>query len=85
MTTERLDQPGTGRHNAMTPIIVNGAERHVRQGSSLQDLAIALGIAAEPRGVAMALDGLVVPRNRWDATVLAVGARVEVVRAGAGG
>jgi sulfur carrier protein len=36
-------------------------------------------------GVAAALDGDVVPRERWDSTPLRDGAAVEVVRAAAGG
>jgi sulfur carrier protein len=36
-------------------------------------------------GVAVAVDGVVVPRGAWPATVLADGARVEVLTAVQGG
>lgn len=84
MSTERLDQRAAAMPVVWT-ITVNGAERRVPADTTLQDLAVALEIADEPRGVAIALDGLVVPRTRWSQTGLADGSRVEVVRAGAGG
>jgi sulfur carrier protein len=39
----------------------------------------------ERRGVAVAVDGEVIPRTDWDVTVLAPDARVEVVGATQGG
>ena len=38
-----------------------------------------------PRGIAVALNGEVVPRSRWAATRLAPEDRVEIVTAAAGG
>ena len=38
-----------------------------------------------PRGIAVALNGEVVPRTRWEATPLSPGDRVEIVTAAAGG
>ncbi len=38
-----------------------------------------------PRGVAVAIDGAVVPRSTWESTVIAPGAAVEIVTAAAGG
>lgn len=38
-----------------------------------------------PRGVAVALNGEVVPKSRWGATRLSPGDRVEIVTAAAGG
>jgi len=37
------------------------------------------------RGVAVAVDGEVVPRSAWGSTVVAPGAAVEIVSAAAGG
>lgn len=85
MTTERLDQRATDASDRESPILVNGVERFIRPGITLQELAVVLGIADEPRGIAIALDGVVVPRTDWAGTAIATGARVEVVRAGAGG
>lgn len=39
----------------------------------------------EPRGVAVALDGDVVPRSRWATTQVSDGMSVEIVTAAAGG
>ena len=38
-----------------------------------------------PRGVAVAVDGAVVPRSAWESTVIPHGAAVEIVTAAAGG
>jgi sulfur carrier protein len=40
---------------------------------------------ATPKGYAMALNGALVRKDRWDATALAEGDRVEIVRAMQGG
>lgn len=37
------------------------------------------------KGVAVAVDGVIVPRSLWDSTVVASSANVEVVTAAAGG
>lgn len=42
------------------------------------------GLADEP-GVAVAIDGQVVPRGRWSETRLAEGAQILVIRAAQGG
>jgi len=42
------------------------------------------GLAEEP-GVAVAVDGAVVPRSRWSETRLAEGAQILVIRAAQGG
>jgi sulfur carrier protein len=38
-----------------------------------------------PRGVAVAVNGEVVPKSTWDDTTVAVGDEVEIVSAAAGG
>jgi sulfur carrier protein len=66
-------------------IYVNGEPRQVDQRSPLLDV---LGVPAgepAPRGVAVAVDGTVVPRARLSETSLHEGARVEVVTAVQGG
>lgn len=42
-------------------------------------------IGADARGVAVAVNGAVVPRSRWSATPLRAGDAVEIVRARQGG
>lgn len=66
-------------------IVVNGAPRLVSRDATIARLAEELGIARQARGIAIALDGVVVPRGRWAETLLIENARVEVVRASAGG
>lgn len=43
------------------------------------------GIGPDARGVAVAVNGCVVPRGRWDRAPLAAGDTVEIVRAFQGG
>ncbi|HET6690510.1 MAG TPA: sulfur carrier protein ThiS [Miltoncostaeaceae bacterium] len=65
--------------------MLNGAERAVPEAATVAHVAGLVGVAATERGTAVAVDGRVVPRREWDATPVADGARVEVVRAAAGG
>lgn len=64
---------------------VNGTERDLADGATVADAAALVGVRAGERGVAAALDGEVVPAGRWEQTHIHEGARVEVVRAAAGG
>ncbi|MCC8247834.1 sulfur carrier protein ThiS [Saccharothrix luteola] len=62
---------------------VNGLERELADGSTVATVLALLD--APPRGVAVALDGEVVPRAAWGTTVLSDGAAVEVLTAVQGG
>ena len=64
-------------------IMVNGEPGDVAPGTTVSELLVAL--RAPERGVAVALDGEVVPRSKWAATSIADEARVEVVMAVQGG
>lgn len=64
-------------------IIVNG--RETEPASSVEALLERLGLGPGARGVAVAVDGEVVPRSQWRDRGLADGARVEVVGAIQGG
>jgi sulfur carrier protein len=64
-------------------IVVNGTSREGTRRLSL--LLAELGLGPDARGVAVAVDGEVVPRSRWGELTLADGARVEVVDAIQGG
>jgi sulfur carrier protein len=66
-------------------ITVNGTEAQLPDGARIADVLDALGVEPGRRGVAIAVDGEVVPRTQWDSTSLAAGARVEVVQAIQGG
>jgi sulfur carrier protein len=65
-------------------IQVNGTDRPLGE-ETVAALVAALGIASDARGVAVALNGAVVPRARWAAAALAAGDRIEVIRAMQGG
>ena len=66
-------------------LLVNGEPRQVDAGVTVQALVLSLDRAPEGRGVAVAVDGEVVPRTAWEDIVLVDGARVEVVAAAQGG
>jgi sulfur carrier protein len=62
---------------------INGERRELADGSCVRDALAALG--APESGVAVAVDGEVVPRAGWASVALADGARVEVLTAVQGG
>lgn len=64
-------------------LTLNGESAEL-SGEGLADVLKKLGVD-EPRGVAIAVDGEVVPKSEWDAVVLKEGQSVEVVRAVQGG
>ena len=64
-------------------VTVNGEQRELSAGATVTSLVQEL--SAPPRGVAVAIDGEVVPRSEWDTTSVADGARLEVVVAVQGG
>jgi len=66
-------------------IWVNGQERQLSNSATVADAVEATGAARDGRGIAVALDGEVVPRDRWQQTALADGQHVEVVQAVQGG
>jgi thiazole synthase len=66
-------------------ILLNGESATLEAVASLADAVALAGADPDRRGVAAALDGEVVPRSEWQATLLAEGARVEVVAAIQGG
>jgi thiazole synthase len=66
-------------------IELNGEALELPQGASLVDAARAAGVAEDARGVAVALDGEVVPRGDWDQMPLAAGNKVEILAAIQGG
>jgi sulfur carrier protein len=66
-------------------VVVNGEQRQLRVGSTLADVIASLQAAPGGRGLAVALDGEVVPRGAWSVTELRDGAAVEIVVAVQGG
>ena len=66
-------------------ILVNGEPRDVPAGETVAALLDRLHLEPAARGVAVAVDGEVVPRTRWGEHTLPEGARVEVLSAMQGG
>ncbi|MCP2260600.1 sulfur carrier protein [Streptoalloteichus tenebrarius] len=62
---------------------VNGQDREFAESATVADVLAAFG--APTTGVAVALDGDVVPRGAWPDTPLRDGATVEVLTAVQGG
>ncbi|MEA2440365.1 MAG: sulfur carrier protein [Thermoleophilaceae bacterium] len=66
-------------------VVLNGERRDLDDGATVREAVSATGAPREGRGVAVALDGEVVPRRSWDEVPLREGQRVEVVQAVQGG
>lgn len=66
-------------------IELNGKPAELPVGANVAEAVAAAGVNGEPRGVAVAVEGEVVPRGEWKATGLRDGQAVEVVRAIQGG
>lgn len=66
-------------------VLVNGEDRELSEGTTVAVVVESLPGAPEGRGVAVAVDGEVIPRGAWRDTELRDGARVEVVIAVQGG
>jgi sulfur carrier protein len=65
-------------------VSVNGEPREVSDSATLAEV-VAPGEASTPRGIAVAVDGSVVPRAQHATTPLSEGARIEIVTAVQGG
>lgn len=64
-------------------ITVNGETVDIDADASVRDVVAGLGLT--DRGIAVAVDGAVVPRGRWDRHTMTDGAVVEIVTAVQGG
>ncbi len=69
----------------MPEVVLNGESCSLPEGATVADAVRRSGVPSAGGGVAAALDGEVVVRGAWDATVLGTGARVEVLQAVQGG
>jgi sulfur carrier protein len=66
-------------------ITLNGTPTAGRDGATLTELLRALGVEPQARGVAVAVNGEVVPRSTWQDRRVADGDRVEALTAMQGG
>jgi sulfur carrier protein len=66
-------------------IELNGAAVELPDDANIGDAVVRAGVEGEAKGVAVALDGEVVPRGAWGGTELREGQAVEVLAAMQGG
>lgn len=66
-------------------VVLNGVEREVPKGASVGEAVALSGAPEDERGVAVAVEGEVVPRAEWGERTLADGDAIEVVHAVQGG
>ena len=66
-------------------IFLNGNARDEGAGETVAAILSALDLGMDARGVAVAVDGEVVPRAGWATFAIPEGARVEVLTAMQGG
>lgn len=66
-------------------IELNGERVELAEGARVADVVVRVRADAGARGVAVAVDGEVVPRGAWEETALREGQKVEVVGAIQGG
>ena len=66
-------------------VMLNGEPQDLRDGATVTDALDAAGAPESRAGVAVAVDGEVVPRSQWTGHALADGQQVEVLQAVQGG
>jgi sulfur carrier protein len=66
-------------------VSLNGEASAVRAGDTVAMVLRDLGISEDTRGIAVAVDGEVVPRAAWESFALSADARLEVLTAMQGG
>jgi sulfur carrier protein len=64
---------------------LNGAAVELPDDATIGDAVVRAGVEGDAKGVAVALDGEVVPRGAWHGTELHEGQAVEVLAAIQGG
>ena len=69
----------------MTSVTLNGEQHELPDGATLELAVQEAGAGEAGRGVAVAVDGEVVPRGEWSGFALRQGQRVEVLHAVQGG
>jgi thiazole synthase len=69
----------------MMRIELNGERVELPDGATVATAIDASGAAADQRGVAVAVDGEVIPKSEWETTALSEGQEIEVLAAIQGG
>lgn len=66
-------------------LVVNGSELQMDERPTVSDVIARVAPDRPTKGTAIALNGEVVPRGRWESVMLNEGDRVEVLHAIGGG
>ena len=66
-------------------VTINGEAHELPAGATVASVVSEMAPAGEGRGVAVALDGAVLPRAQWQSTAVDEGASLELVVAVQGG
>ena len=66
-------------------VVINGAAEELPADATVASALALTGAPSGGRGVAVAVDGEVVPRGQWEKVALREGQRIEVLQAVGGG
>ncbi|NBO45677.1 MAG: sulfur carrier protein ThiS [Actinobacteria bacterium] len=66
-------------------VTLNGVATELPHGAHVSDVVVHALKGVSSSGVAVAVDGVVVPRSSWSATAVAHGSTIELVTATQGG
>ena len=66
-------------------ISVNGEDKEISVGMTIYELVTDLELNPEQSGIAIAINREVIPKSRWQETVLIEDCDVEIIRAVQGG
>ena len=69
----------------MTAVVLNGEARELPDDATVESAVLAAGARGDGRGVAVAVDGEVVPHGSWASTGVSEGQQIEVLHAVQGG
>ncbi len=69
----------------MTLVLLNGERRELPAPATVDTAVREVGAPEDGRGLAVAVDGEVVPRGSWGKTPLREGQRIEILHAVQGG
>jgi sulfur carrier protein len=66
-------------------LTINGKKKDAGDIDTLDELMTGLGYDAASKGMAVAVNGTVIPRGRWKTTSLNAGDSIEIIHAVQGG
>lgn len=66
-------------------VFVNGTEKELQNPPNLQEALLQLGYDLQGKGIAVAVNATVVPRDEWGSTAVKPGDKIEIVTARQGG